>query len=111
MINCKRSFTILFILLLKHDANNKLGFKSLFSFGLKYSFYGTIDSFNLTTIGGRWYFDRAFVPQRLKNQSLYNKILLLQKFNYTLGKVLKPKKNQPPTSEKNEAIFLVFDCV
>jgi hypothetical protein len=37
----------------------------------------------LTTIGGRWYFDRAFVTQRLKNQAL---------FNYTLGKVLKPKK-------------------
>jgi hypothetical protein len=40
----------------------------------------------LTTIGGCWYFDRAVVPQRLKDQSLYNKILLLQKFNYALGR-------------------------
>ena len=44
---------------------------------------------HLNTIGGCWYFDRAFVLQRLKNQSLYNKILLLQKFNDTLGQVLK----------------------
>ena len=49
----------------------------------------TIPKTHLTTIGGWWYFDRAFVLQRLKNQSLYNKILLLQKFNYTLGKVLR----------------------
>ena len=47
---------------------------------------------NLTTIGGPWYFDRASVPQRLINQSLYHEILLLQKFNDLLGKVLKPKK-------------------
>ena len=46
----------------------------------------------LTTIGGCWYFDRVFVPQRLKNQSLYHEILLLQKFNDISGKVLKPKK-------------------
>ena len=38
----------------------------------------------LTTIVGRWYFNRAFGLQRLTNQSLYNKILLLQKFNDTL---------------------------
>ena len=44
---------------------------------------------NLIDIGGRWYFDRAFGLQRLKNQSLYDKILFLQKFNDTLGKVLK----------------------
>ena len=44
---------------------------------------------NLTNIGGRWYYDRAFGLQRLKNESLYNKILLLQKFNDTLGQVLK----------------------
>ena len=31
---------------------------------------------HLTTIGGCWYFDRAFVPQRLKNQSLYHEIVL-----------------------------------
>jgi hypothetical protein len=55
---------------------------------------------NLTTIGGRWYFERALVPQRLKIQSLSNKILLLQKFNYILGKVLKKNKKQPPTSGK-----------
>ena len=41
-----------------------------------------------------------FLPQRLKNQSLYHEILLLQKLNYMSGKVLKPKKKQPPTSEK-----------
>ena len=65
---------------------------------------------NLNTIGGRWYFGRVLVPLRLKNQSLYHKILLLQKFNYPLGKVLKPKKIQPPTSEKkNEAVFLFFN--
>ena len=52
----------------------------------------------LTTIGGPWYFDRAFGLQRLTNQSLYNKILLLQKFNDIGGKVLKPKKIQTPTS-------------
>ena len=42
---------------------------------------------NLTTIGGRWYFDRAFGLQRLTNQWLYSKILLLQKFNDIGGKV------------------------
>ena len=46
----------------------------------------------LTTIGGRWYFDRAFCLQRLTNQSLYNKILLLQKFNDIGGKGLKQKR-------------------
>ena len=46
----------------------------------------------LTTIGGPWYFDRAVVPQRLINQSLYQEILLLQKFNSISGKVLKPPK-------------------
>ena len=35
----------------------------------------------LSIIGGCWYFDRPVVPQRLKNQSLYNKIPLLQKFD------------------------------
>jgi hypothetical protein len=47
----------------------------------------------------------VFVPQRLINQSLFHEILLLQKFNEIRGKVLKPKKNQPPTSEKNETVF------
>ena len=36
---------------------------------------------HLTTIAGPWYFGRVLVPLRLKNQSLYHKILLLQKFN------------------------------
>ena len=54
----------------------------------------------LTTIAGPWYFGRVLVPLRLKNQSLYHKIVLLQKFNDISGKVLKPKKIQPPTSKK-----------
>ena len=62
----------------------------------------------LETIADPWYFGRVVVPQRLINLSLYQEILLLQKFNDTGGKVLKPKKNQPPSSEKNEA---VYDCV
>ena len=36
---------------------------------------------NLTTIGDPWYFDRAVVFQRLINQSFYQEILLLPKFN------------------------------
>jgi hypothetical protein len=47
-----------------------------------------------------WYFDRAVVFQRLINQSFYQEILLLQKFDDIGGKVLKPKKVQPPTSKK-----------
>ena len=35
---------------------------------------------------------RVFLPQRLINQSLYQAMLLLQKFNDIGGKVLKPKK-------------------
>ena len=57
-----------------------------FFFDQNFRFTNAIRYGYLTTIGGCWYFDRAFVLQRLKNQSLYNKILLLQKFNYTLGK-------------------------
>ena len=49
---------------------------------LDYSGSGTWTSskllLNLNTIGGRWYFGRVLVPLRLKNQSLYHKILLLQ---------------------------------
>jgi hypothetical protein len=67
--------------------------------------YNGIGKRNLTTIGGRWYFDRAFVTQRLKNQSLYNKILLLQKFNNTLGKVLKPKKISLQPQKKMRPFF------
>ena len=70
-------------------------------------FYAEIDIkiwdsslYHLTTIAGPWYFGRVLVPLRLKNQSLYHKILLLQKFNDISGKVLKPKKIQPPTSKK-----------
>ena len=60
----------------------------------------------LTTIGDPWYFDRAVVFQRFINQSFYQEILLLQKFSDIGGKVLKPKKIQPPTSEKIiEAVF------
>ena len=47
---------------------------------------------HLTTIADPWYFDRAVVFQRLINQSLYQEMLLLQKFNDIGGKVLKPKK-------------------
>ena len=32
---------------------------------------------NLTNIGGHGTFGRAFVPQRLKKESLYHEILLL----------------------------------
>jgi hypothetical protein len=55
----------------------------------------------LTTIGGPGLgtFGRNDVPQRIINQSLYQEILLLQKFNDIGGKVLK-QKNKPPTSEK-----------
>ena len=43
-----------------------------------------------------------------KNQLVYHEIGLLQKFNDILGKVLKPKKNQPPTSEKEMRSFNIF---
>ena len=36
---------------------------------------------HLNTIAGPWYFGRVYLPLRLKNQSLYHKILILQKFN------------------------------
>ena len=64
--------------------------------------------FYLTTIAGAWYFGRVLVPQRLINLSLYHEILLLQKFNDTGGKVLKPKKISLQPQKKNEA---VYDCV
>ena len=63
---------------------------------------------HLNTIGACWYFERVLVPLRLKNQSLYHKILLLQKFNDKWGKVLKPKKISLQPQKKNEA---VYDCV
>ena len=52
---------------------------------------------------------RVSVPQRLINQSLYHEILLLQKFNDILGKVLKPKKNSASNLKKKiEAVFHFF---
>ena len=42
-----------------------------------------------------------YSSSRLINQSLYQEMLLLQKFNDIGGKILKPKKIQPPTSKKN----------
>ena len=53
-------------------------------------------------------FGRASVPQRLINQSLYQEMLLLQKFNDIGGKDLKPKKIQPPTSKKKMRPFFIF---
>ena len=53
----------------------------------------------LTTIGGP--FGRASVPQRLIHQSLYQEILLLQKFNDIEGKVVKPKKKSTSNLRKN----------
>ena len=63
---------------------------------------------NLTTIAGPCHFGRVVVPHRLINLSLYHEILLLQKFNDTGGKVLKPKKISLQPQKKNEA---VYDCV
>ena len=48
-----------------------------------------ISMIHLTTIGGPRYFDRAVVFQRLINQSFYQEILLLQKFNDLLGTLFK----------------------
>ena len=63
---------------------------------------------HLTTIGGPWYFGRVLVPQRLINQSFYQEILLLQKFNDIGGKVLKPKKISLQPQKKKMRLFLVF---
>ena len=66
----------------------------------------------------RWYrrslvllpFGRASVPQRLLNQSLYQEILILQKFNDIGGKVLKPKKNSASNLKKIKwGRFLFFN--
>ena len=47
--------------------------------------------------------------QRLINQSLYQEMLLLQKFNDISGKVLKPKKNSASNLKKKiEAVFHFF---
>ena len=54
-------------------------------------------------------FGRAVVTHRLINQSLYQEMLLLQKFNDFRGKVLKPKKNSASNLKKqNEAVFYFF---
>ena len=45
-------------------------------------------------------FGRADVPQRLINQSLYQEIILLQKFSDISGKVLKPKKKSASNLKK-----------
>ena len=45
-------------------------------------------------------FGRVVVPQRLINQSFYQEILLLQKFNDIGGKVLKAKKNSASNLKK-----------
>ena len=50
----------------------------------------------------------AFGLQRLTNQSLYNKILLLQKFDDIGGKVLKPKKFSLQPQKKNLRPFFIF---
>ena len=75
---------------------------------IRHQTFATHSTVNLNTIGACWYFERVLVPLRLKNQSLYHKILLLQKFNDKWGKVLKPKKISLQPQKKNEA---VYDCV
>ena len=49
------------------------------------------------------------VGHLLINQSLYQEILLLQKFNDISGKVVKPKKISLQPQKKNEAVFLIFN--
>ena len=66
---------------------------------------------HLTTIADPWYFGRVVVPQRLINLSLYHEILLLQKFNDTGGKVLKPKKISLQPQKKMRPCMIVSDCV
>ena len=51
-------------------------------------------------------FGSTVVPQRLKNQSLYHEILLLQKFTDISGKVLKPKKISLKNWELSLKVFL-----
>ena len=53
----------------------------------------------LTTIGDCWYFDRTSVPQRIKNQSLYNKIYVTQHSVHPTGPVLLTKTG-PLRSDK-----------
>ena len=73
------------------------------------SLYYVCDT-NLTTIGAFDTFCRVFVPQRLINQSLYQEILLLQKFDNISGKVLRPKKIslQPQKRKWGRFLFIYF---
>ena len=64
----------------------------------------------LETIADPWYFGRVVVPQRLINLSLYQEILLLQKFNDIGGKVLKPKKSASNLRKKMRPCMIVSDC-
>ena len=75
------------------------------------SFKSQVSNIHLTTIAGAWYFGRVLVPQRLINLSLYHEILLLQKFNDTGGKVLKPKKISLQPQKKMRPCMIVSDCV
>ena len=54
-------------------------------------------------------FGRAVFPQRLIKQSLYQEIILLQKFNDISGKVLKPKKKESASNlRKKKRPFFSF---
>ena len=64
--------------------------------------------YSSTTLGGPWYFDRAVVFQRLINQSFYQEILLLQKFNDIEGKVLKAKKISLQPQKNKMRPFFIF---
>ena len=68
--------------------------------------YSLIANFRINGVVGT--FGRADVPQRLINQSLYQEILHLQKFNYVLGKVLKPKKKSASNLKKKMRPFFSF---
>jgi len=50
---------------------------------------------------GTWSKSIIFMVKTFAVQSLYQEIILLQKFIDISGKVLKPKKIQPPTSKEN----------
>ena len=67
--------------------------------------WGSGTFYVVTNIGGLGTFGRVFSLQRLKNQSLYHEILLLQKFNDTGGKVLKPKKISLQPQKKMRPFF------
>ena len=64
--------------------------------------------YSSTTVGGPWYFDFV-VFQRLINQSFYQEILLLPKFNDISGKVLKPKKSTSNLKKKLRPFFIFLN--